>query len=235
MMVATVRILLIPGFMQGAGAWAPVAGLLSAEHDVISSTTRITPTRGAWRRLPLPARARCSAAIRWAGRLALRSALRAPERYAAVITVGASAGIEEPEARGARAAADDRLAGWMETSRIEDIVSVWERQPLFADQTDALVEDQRPGRLAQDPRSLALLLRTAGQGALPPVWHDLETLRPPLLAMAGGRDEAYARAAERMAAVAPDGRSALLEGAGHAAHLQQPEVFAERVSTFLPD
>ncbi len=34
----------------------------------------------------------------------------------------------------------------------------------------------------------------------------------------------YARVAERMAeTVAPDGRVALLEGAGHAAHLQQPE------------
>ena len=67
------------------------------------------------------------------------------------------------------------------------------------------------------------------------MWHELETLRPPLLAVAGARDEAYARVAERMAAVAPDGRSALLEGAGHAAHLQQPEAFAESVSAFLSD
>ena len=167
------------------------------------------------------------------GRLALRAALRAPERHAAVITVGASAGIEEPEARSARAAADERMAGWMETSRIEDIVSVWERQPLFADQPDALVDAQRPGRLAQDPRSLALLLRTTGQGALVPVWHELETLRPPLLAVAGVRDEAYAKVAERMAAVAPDGRAVLVEGAGHAAHLQQPAAFAGHVADFL--
>jgi 2-succinyl-6-hydroxy-2,4-cyclohexadiene-1-carboxylate synthase len=149
------------------------------------------------------------------------------------MTVGASPGIEEPEARSARATADDRLAGWMETSRIEDIVSVWERQPLFADQEDALVDGQRAGRLAQDPRSLALLLRTAGQGALAPVWNELETLRPPLLALAGARDDVYARVAERMAGIAPDGRVALVEGAGHAAHLQQPEAFARQVSRFL--
>ncbi len=221
--------------MQGAGAWAPVAGLLSAEHDVISLEHEDHTYEGRLEEIAAAGEGAVLCGYSLGGRLALRSALRAPERYAAVITVGASAGIEEPEARSARAAADDRLAGWMETSRIEDIVSVWERQPLFADQTDALVEDQRPGRLAQDPRSLALLLRTAGQGALPPVWHELETLRPPLLAMAGARDEAYARVAERMAGVAPDGRSALLEGAGHAAHLQQPEAFAERVSTFLSD
>ncbi len=227
------RILLIPGFMQGAGAWAPVAALLEAEHEVTALEHREHTYEG---RLGEIADAGAGAVLggySLGGRLALRAALRAPERHAAVITVGSSPGIEEPEARSARASADDRLAGWMETSRIEDIVSVWERQPLFADQTDALVDDQRAGRLAQDPRSLALLLRTAGQGVLAPVWHELETLRPPLLALAGARDEMYARVAERMAGTAPAGRMALVEDAGHAAHLQQPEAFARQVSSFL--
>ena len=149
-----------------------------------------------------------------------------------MITIGASAGIEEPVERGSRAEADARLAGWMETMPIEEIVSVWERQPLFGDQSDALVDAQRPGRLSHDPRELALLLRTAGQGVLPPVWHDLERLEPPLLAVAGVRDERYARAAERMAELAPGGRAALVEHAGHAAHLQQPEAVAALIATF---
>ena len=63
-----------------------------------------------------------------------------------------------------RAEADEKLASWMEAMPIEDIVALWERQPLFADQSEALVEEQRPGRLSHDPRSLALLLRTAGPG-----------------------------------------------------------------------
>ena len=45
----------------------------------------------------------------------------------------------------ARAEADEKLASWMEAMPIEDIVGLWERQPLFADQPDALVEAQRPG------------------------------------------------------------------------------------------
>ena len=98
------------------------------------------------------------------GRLALRAALRDPGRYRGVVTIGATAGIEEPVARRARAEADERLAAWMETMPIEEIVAVWERQPLFADQSDALVEAQRPGRLSHDPRSLALLLRTRRPG-----------------------------------------------------------------------
>ena len=166
------------------------------------------------------------------GRLALRAALREPSRYRGVITIGSSAEIEEPVARRSRAEADARLAGWMETMPIEEIVTVWERQPLFADQSDALVEAQRPGRLSHDPRSLALLLRTAGQGVLAPVWRAFERLEPPLLAVAGVRDERYARAAERMADVAPSGRAVLVENAGHAAHLQQPEAVAALIADF---
>ena len=118
---------------------------------------------------------------------------------------------------------------------IAEIVTVWERQPLFADQSDALVETQRPGRLSHDPRALALLLRTAGQGVLAPVWHELEQLELPLLAVAGVRDERYAAAAERWPSALPPGRAALVEDAGHAAHLQQPEAVAALVAGFVDE
>ena len=111
------------------------------------------------------------------GRLALRAALRSPDSFSAVVTVGATAGIEEGPLRVARAEADEKLASWIEAMSMEDVVSLWERQPLFADQSDALVEAQRAGRLSHDPRSLALLLRTAGQGVLEPVWHELPLAR----------------------------------------------------------
>ena len=121
-----------------------------------------------------------------------------------------------------RAEADEKLASWMEAMPIEDIVALWERQPLFADQSEALVEEQRPGRLSHDPRSLALLLRTAGQGALEPVWDELRTLELPLLAIAGARDDGYSAAAKRIASAAPNARAAIVEDAGHAPQLQQP-------------
>jgi 2-succinyl-6-hydroxy-2,4-cyclohexadiene-1-carboxylate synthase len=134
-----------------------------------------------------------------------------------------------------RAEADEKLASWMEAMPIEDIVSLWERQPLFADQSDSLVEEQRPGRLSQDPRSLALLLRTAGQGVLDPVWHELRVLELPLLAIAGVRDEGYTAAAMRSAATAPRARAAIVEDAGHAAHLQRPDEVARLISEFLDE
>jgi 2-succinyl-6-hydroxy-2,4-cyclohexadiene-1-carboxylate synthase len=169
------------------------------------------------------------------GRLALHAALRDPGRYAALVTVGASAGIEDPAARAARAEGDERLATWMEGRQIEDIVSVWERQPLFADQSDALVEDQRAGRLAAEPLQLASLLRTAGQGAMAPVWNELRRLRLPVLALAGDRDQRYTEAARRLAAAVPSGTARTVEHAGHAAQLQRPDAVASLLVDFLDE
>jgi 2-succinyl-6-hydroxy-2,4-cyclohexadiene-1-carboxylate synthase len=225
-------ILLVPGFMQRADAWQPLVDQLpdalearALEHGAHDLEGRLAEIAAAGEGCVL-----CGYSL--GGRLALRAALRDRGRYRGLVTIGVSAGIEEPVARASRAEADERLAGWMETTPIEDIVGVWERQPLFADQSDALVAAQRPGRLSHEPRDLALLLRTAGQGVLDPVWLDIEQLDLPLLAVAGARDEAYARAAERMAAAAPQGRLALVEDAGHAAHLQQPDSVARLLAGF---
>jgi 2-succinyl-6-hydroxy-2,4-cyclohexadiene-1-carboxylate synthase len=225
-------VLFIPGFMQRGDAWRPVAELLPErypstmlDHGEHSFEGRLREIEGSG--------ASVLVGYSLGGRLALRAALRSPESYRALVLVGTTAGIEEGPLRVARAEADEKLASWMEAMPMEDIVGLWERQPLFADQSDALVEAQRPGRLSQDPRSLALLLRTAGQGTLEPVWHEMRALELPLLAIAGARDDGYSRAAKRIASTAPNGRVAIVENAGHAAHLQQPDAVATLISDFL--
>jgi 2-succinyl-6-hydroxy-2,4-cyclohexadiene-1-carboxylate synthase len=223
-------LLLVPGFMQRGDAWAPLAAALPAAVRATALDHRLHDLEGRLGEIAAAGEGAVLCGYSLGGRLALRAVLRDPARYAGVVTIGASAGIEAPAERSARAASDERLAAWMEAAPIEDVVAVWERQPLFADQSDALVERQRPGRLSQDPRELALLLRTAGQGTLEPVWHELERLEAPLLALAGARDAPYARAAERMAGLAPRGRFALVEDAGHAAHLQRPEAVAALIA-----
>jgi 2-succinyl-6-hydroxy-2,4-cyclohexadiene-1-carboxylate synthase len=226
-------VLFIPGFMQRGDAWRPVAELLPerypsrvldhAEHSFEGRLGEIEE-QGAGGAL---------VGYSLGGRIALRAALRSPDSFSALVLVGSTAGIEEGPLRAARAEADEKLASWMEAMPIEDIVSLWERQPLFADQSDALVEEQRPGRLSHDPRSLALLLRTAGQGVLAPVWHELRSLELPVLAIAGARDEGYTRAAKRIASTAPNARAAIVEDAGHAAQLQRPREVARLITAFL--
>ena len=225
-----VPILFIPGFMQPASAWSPVADRLDEptallEHGQHWFEGRLAEIADAGEGAIL-------AGYSLGGRLALRAALREPERYAGLVTVGATAGIEDPQARVARAEADERLASWVEAAPIEDVVAIWERQPLFADQSEQLIEDQRAGRLAQDPVELARLLRSAGQGVLEPVWPELLTFELPWLAIAGARDEGYSSAARKIAATAPNASARVVADAGHAAHLQQPEEVASLIADF---
>jgi 2-succinyl-6-hydroxy-2,4-cyclohexadiene-1-carboxylate synthase len=234
-------VLFIPGFMQRGDAWRPVAELLPerypsrlldhAEHSFEGRLREIGESAASTPDGVPPVLVGYSLG----GRLALRAALRDPASFTAVVLVGSTAGIDEGPLRVQRAEADEKLASWIEVMPIEDIVALWERQPLFADQSDLLVDEQRPGRLSHDPRSLALLLRTAGQGTLEPVWHELRTLEVPLLAIAGARDDGYSAAAKRIAATAPNARAAIVEEAGHAAQLQQPARVADLITEFLDD
>jgi 2-succinyl-6-hydroxy-2,4-cyclohexadiene-1-carboxylate synthase len=234
-------VLFIPGFMQRGDAWRPVAELLPerypsrlldhAEHSFEGRLREIGESAASAADGLPPVLVGYSLG----GRLALRAALRDPASFTAVVLVGSTAGIDEGPLRVQRAEADEKLASWIEVMPIEDIVALWERQPLFADQSDLLVDEQRPGRLSHDPRSLALLLRTAGQGTLEPVWHELRTLEVPLLAIAGARDDGYSAAAKRIAATAPNARAAIVEEAGHAAQLQQPARVADLITEFLDD
>jgi 2-succinyl-6-hydroxy-2,4-cyclohexadiene-1-carboxylate synthase len=232
-------VIFVPGFMQPAEAWADVAERLPQRYPSVLLRHAEHEREGRIAEIAAAAEAvggevvLCGYSL--GGRLALNAAVRGPERYAAVVVLGAAAGIDEPTSRRARREADEKLAAWMETQPIEKIVEVWERQPLFADQSERLIEAQRPGRLSQDPRSLALLLRTAGQGAMDPIWGRLHTLDLPILALAGARDERYRRATRRIAAEAPQGYAAVIEHAGHAAHLQRPGEFADALLAFLDE
>lgn len=170
------------------------------------------------------------------GRLALHAALREPDRAGALVLVGVSAGIEDRGEREDRRRSDESLAEWMERRSITEVVERWERGPVFATQSDDLRARQRPGRLQHDPSLLAQLLRSAGQGALEPVWDRLDTITCPVLLIAGEQDRRYATAARRMAdAVGGPARVRLVPDAGHAPQLEQPAAFARLLLEFLDE
>jgi 2-succinyl-6-hydroxy-2,4-cyclohexadiene-1-carboxylate synthase len=230
------RVLFVPGFMQRGDAWRPVAERIEPSlHSVCLDHRRATFGGRIEEILEAMDPGIILVGYSMGGRLALHAALRRPQSLAALVLVGASAGIEDPGVREGRRSADDRLAAWMEGRSIEEIVAAWESLPLFASQSRELRESLRPGRLSHDPAELATLLRTAGQGALPPVWDRLGEIACPALFVAGEGDDAYVQAAYRMSDSVRNGKARLVPGTGHAPQLERPEAFAGVLAEFLED
>lgn len=228
-------VVFVPGFMQRGEAWAPVADRLAERYRGILLDHRADTFEG---RLDEVAAAAQPGAVlagySLGGRLALHAALRAPDRFGALVLVGASAGIEDQGERAVRRAEDRELADWIEGRPIGEVVARWEANAVFAGQPGVLVTAQRPGRLSHDPKALARLLRSTGQGELPPLWSRLSALGDlPLLAVAGERDRPYAAAARRLAAAVARGHAAIVPRAGHAAHLERPSIVAALLNDFL--
>ena len=225
------EVVFIPGFMQHADSWTPVAAAVGERYPVTLLEFRTWTFEQRVEEIRAAGEGRVVVGYSMGGRLALHAATQSG--FAGVATVGASAGIEDPAQRARRRAADEQLAAWIETRPIEEVVERWERNPVFASQPAELVAAQRPGRLAHDPAELATLLRSAGQGALDPIWHELPAIEAPCAALAGALDKPYAAAAQRIAAVVPNGRAILIPDAGHAAHLEAPAAVADALLGFL--
>lgn len=208
--------------MQRGDAWDPVAERLGERYpSVLLDRADDSAPEGA-----------VVVGYSMGGRLALHAALAQPGRWRALVLVGVSAGGPDPAAR---RTADEELAAWIERSPIEEVVGRWEAQPLFATQPPELVAAQRPGRLSHDPKHLASLLRTAGQGALPPVWERLSELDLAVLCIAGALDEPYVAAGRRMASLLPRGTVRTIPGTGHAPQLEAPDAVAGELRAFLDE
>jgi 2-succinyl-6-hydroxy-2,4-cyclohexadiene-1-carboxylate synthase len=226
----------LPGFAQRGDAWEPVAERVGQSYrSVCLDFGSFTFDQ---RLSEIASRVDDGDAIvgySMGGRLALRAALRRPPKFGALVLVGASPGIEDAQERRERKRADEELADWIEQHSIEDFAERWEAQPIFATQPPELVDAQRAGRLSYDPRKLAQLLRSGGQGTFEPVWNELEKIDCPVLAVAGELDTKYADTAYRIAERVKHGRARLVPGAGHAPQLERPAEFAGLLLDFLDE
>lgn len=171
------------------------------------------------------------------GRVALHLALRAPGRVGALVLESTSPGIADDHERAARGAADAALAGDIERDGMRAFVARWEQLPLWDSQRQLAEADRmrlRAQRLRGSARGLAASLRGLGAGATPPVHHRLgELARLPTLLLCGALDSRYVTSAREMAAALPRARVCVMDGAGHAVHLERPRELAREVTRFL--
>ena len=246
-------LLLLHGFTGSVGTWAPLIGALSPHFrtialDLIGHGRSDSPPDAERYRMQ-----RCVADLlalldaleieradvlgySMGGRVALHLAAAEPERIGALVLESSSPGIADAAERQARIAADEKLADSIKLEGLEAFVERWECLPLFASQA-ALPEDTRAQlhaqRLRNNPLGLANSLRGLGTGQQESLWDRLAGLDVRTLLIAGALDAKYRALAGEMRALLPNSRALIMPGAGHAVHLEQPQIFAKNVLEFL--
>lgn len=232
------RLVLVHGFTQTHRSWDPLLSAL-AEHDVVAvdapghgaATDEHLSLRdgGAW--LARTGGPGIYIGYSMGGRFCLHAALEEPSLVRGLVLVSATGGIDDADERAARRASDDALARRIEAIGVPAFVHEWLEQPLFAglDPSRRGIDD----RLRNTAAGLASSLRLAGTGTQSPLWDRLTEVPAPALVVAGADDVKFVALGERLAAALPHAELAIVEGAGHTVHLEQPERFLDVLLAWL--
>jgi len=234
------RLVLIHGFTQTGRSWRRVAEALASNHEVVTvDAPGHGDSSGVVAHLWDGAEAIADATgpgvyigYSMGARLALLTALARRGAVEGLVLLGAHAGIDDPAEREARRRRDDDLAASIEHDGVEAFLDGWLAQPLFASlpRDAADVDDRRRNTAA----GLASSLRLAGTGVQEPVWDRVHAIDVPVLVLAGEHDAKFRSLGARLtAAIGRNAAFAVVPGAGHAAHLEQPAAFVRIVRAWV--
>ncbi|HKK93414.1 MAG TPA: alpha/beta fold hydrolase [Longimicrobiales bacterium] len=132
-------------------------------------------------------------------------------------------GLEAAEDRATRTRWDDGWADRFASEPTEAVLDAWLDQPIFATRRALPPEakaHQRRVRYGADGPSLATFLREFGTGRMPPTWDALSATGIPLRILVGARDTRYVELAARIRACGSDVEVTVVEGVGHAPHME---------------
>ncbi|MEM7337744.1 MAG: alpha/beta fold hydrolase [Actinomycetota bacterium] len=238
-----VRLVLAHGFTQNADCWGPFADDLAADHELALVDL---PGHGQTASLhddaDLPVAGDLLAdsggeavyvGYSMGGRVALHTAMAAPEQVRALVLIASTAGIDHPNERAQRRRADEALA-----DRILDggdaglpaFIDQWLTSPLFAGLGPEAAA--RAARLTNRASGLAASLVNCGTGTQEPLWEQLHQLTMPVLVMVGSDDAKFTAIGERLVAALPTAELRSLP-ATHAAHLECPTRAADIIRRFV--
>jgi 2-succinyl-6-hydroxy-2,4-cyclohexadiene-1-carboxylate synthase len=229
------ELVLLHGFTQTSASWRPVLAALGGRYKAIVPDL---PGHGSFAGRPASFSA-CDAYLRavaggpfvlagysMGGRIALHAAFSLGPRVTRLVLIGASPGLADPGERAARRREDDALADRIEAIGVEAFVREWGAQKLFAGIPRGVAEQADADRRRNTAPGLAAALRGLGTGVMPSLWERLPELDLPVTLVVGARDAKFRGIAERMAAALPRARLAVVDGAGHAVHLEAPDAVA---------
>ncbi len=235
------RVVLLHGFAQNRNCWGPMLEELSAAHECwrfdapghgsAEHFAALTCTQ-AGSELITSSGVAAYLGYSMGGRMLLAAAVDHPESVRALVLLSATAGIPDHSERADRRAQDERRALRITEIGVESFVEEWLAMPMFRSLPAwAGFREQRLGNTAL---GLAASLRNAGTGSMEPLWNRLGELTMPVLCVAGGSDTAYVERAHEMGeGIGSNCTVRIIEGVGHAPHLEAPEATSLVVRRFL--
>jgi len=234
------RIVLVHGFTQTCETWDGIAQQLKNEFELLaidapnhgdSSDVSLNLESGARSIIEVGGEA-TYVGYSMGGRFCLTAAFAEPKTVKRLVLVSTSAGIEEKDLRNKRLTSDEELAKRVEQIGVAQFIDEWLTNPLFSGLTKK--NNQRAIRLKNTAIGLSSSLRLCGAGRQQPTWTKLNELEMPVLVMAGENDSKYVELAERMVqAIGTNARLQIVKNSGHTPHIEQENVFAESIRSFV--
>jgi 2-succinyl-6-hydroxy-2,4-cyclohexadiene-1-carboxylate synthase len=231
---------LLHGFTQTSRSWDRYIDLLQPEQSIIrfdapghANSTSV--------RADLPTTATMVAeqgakadyiGYSMGARLALHIASLHPESVRRLVLISGSPGLRSPSERSARVQSDEKLALEILEIGVEKFVAKWLSAPMFAGliSTSADIQD----RLRNTAEGLASSLRTSGTGSQQSLWDRLSELSMPVLLIVGENDQKFRQINSEMKnLISSQTELVTIQNAGHAVHLEQPDIFQSVVREFL--
>lgn len=171
------------------------------------------------------------------GRIALHALLAAPEHWAGAILTGADVGLIDPTAKVRRGEQD--LVWMRRFASGEDwgkLLADWDSQAVLDGELHPDVAEGWAGaraRLEARRVGWARAFACWGLGRQRDLWWELDSIRVPVLWLAGARDEKFVEIGQRAVEILPQAQLRIFPGVGHRLPWQAPAEFAAAVEEWL--
>lgn len=175
-------------------------------------------------------------------RAAMQHLLTNTRTWDAVVLISPQPGIENERERISRKDSDAILENRILREGARNFIEFWQQTDLIKSQDKISSEFRlvmQSARYEHTSQGLATSLHEFGQGRCPNLWPKIKDLTLPILIITGSEDTLYTEIAQNIIKInisihkEVKSQLAIIKDAGHAPHLERPEITAKKIVKFI--
>ena len=166
-------------------------------------------------------------------RFAMHAFLQKLYAWEGLILISGTPGIEE--GREERQKWEDKVIEILKSSN-SGFWDYWSKLPILQSQNrgdEVFLQQREERRKRMQSYALIGAMKGLGTGRVPSLWGCLEGVSRPVLLIVGEEDRKYRLIADRMMMHLKEATLYVVEGAGHAPHIERPASCAERIDAWF--